>query len=327
MPKLSGVAAVPAALHARVRSLVTLKKILAISLCCAGLYAAVLGSMALAQDPSPTATSSAESTQTPEASATATATGTAESQSPTPTASAQTPTPTASSSPTQTASPTVTSTPFSTPFSTPAQPTPYPSPVETVVGDPTATPGSLGLDLSPKGRKHGKRRNGHAGTGAIVDEGCLTGKQTKKAKKSKKSAQVVGSLQNSTSTTASECDLLNSNAPSDVLGTDTPRATQRPDGTPTPANPGYSLATPGAAPIGVPNFFIDKFRIPPFLLPIYQAAGIAVRHPLGGAGGDQRDRDRLRAQPQRLLRRRAGLDAVHARDLEARTASTPTATA
>ena len=46
------------------------------------------------------------------------------------------------------------------------------------------------------------------------------------------------------------------------------------DGTPTPANPSYSLATFGPAPIGVPNFFIDKFRIPPFLLPIYQAAGI-----------------------------------------------------
>ena len=29
-----------------------------------------------------------------------------------------------------------------------------------------------------------------------------------------------------------------------------------------------------SAPIGVPNFFIEKFRIPPFLLPIYQAAGI-----------------------------------------------------
>jgi len=27
-------------------------------------------------------------------------------------------------------------------------------------------------------------------------------------------------------------------------------------------------------PVGVPNFFIEKFRIPPFLLPIYQAAGI-----------------------------------------------------
>jgi hypothetical protein len=34
------------------------------------------------------------------------------------------------------------------------------------------------------------------------------------------------------------------------------------------------LALPGAAPLGVPNFFIDSFQIPPFLLPIYQAAGI-----------------------------------------------------
>jgi hypothetical protein len=49
---------------------------------------------------------------------------------------------------------------------------------------------------------------------------------------------------------------------------------QNPDGSPSPANPTYSLATPGPARIGVPNFFIDKFRIPPFLLPIYQAAGI-----------------------------------------------------
>ena len=46
------------------------------------------------------------------------------------------------------------------------------------------------------------------------------------------------------------------------------------DGSPTVDNPTFSLALPGAAPIGVPNFFIDKFRIPPFLLPIYQAAGI-----------------------------------------------------
>jgi hypothetical protein len=46
------------------------------------------------------------------------------------------------------------------------------------------------------------------------------------------------------------------------------------DGTPTLNNPTFSLSLPGAAPIGVPNFFIDKFRIPPFLLPIYQAAGM-----------------------------------------------------
>ena len=41
-----------------------------------------------------------------------------------------------------------------------------------------------------------------------------------------------------------------------------------------------------------------------------------VRHPLGGPGGDQRDRDRLRPQPEHLLRRRRRLDAVHARHLE-----------
>ena len=54
----------------------------------------------------------------------------------------------------------------------------------------------------------------------------------------------------------------------------TPPPGRNVDGTPTVDNPTFSLAVPGAAPIGVPNFFIDKFRIPPFLLPIYQAAGI-----------------------------------------------------
>ncbi|HEU4976910.1 MAG TPA: peptidoglycan DD-metalloendopeptidase family protein [Baekduia sp.] len=51
-------------------------------------------------------------------------------------------------------------------------------------------------------------------------------------------------------------------------------AIRQTDGVPTPANPTFTQALPGPAPIGVPNFFIDKFRIPPFLLPIYQAAGI-----------------------------------------------------
>ena len=78
---------------------------------------------------------------------------------------------------------------------------------------------------------------------------------------------------------------------------------RRPDGSPTRDNPTLSLGLPGPAPVGVPNFVISKFRIPPFLLPIYQAAGIAVRHPLGGARRDQRDRDRLRPQPQRVVRR------------------------
>jgi transglycosylase-like protein with SLT domain len=48
---------------------------------------------------------------------------------------------------------------------------------------------------------------------------------------------------------------------------------RRPDGAPTKDNPTLTLGLPGPAPVGVPNFVINKFRIPPFLLPIYQAAG------------------------------------------------------
>ncbi|MFL5817878.1 MAG: lytic murein transglycosylase [Conexibacter sp.] len=48
---------------------------------------------------------------------------------------------------------------------------------------------------------------------------------------------------------------------------------------PTPTTPGFTIAPPGPAIVGVPNFFIDNFRIPPFLLPIYQAAGIQYSVP------------------------------------------------
>ncbi len=44
-------------------------------------------------------------------------------------------------------------------------------------------------------------------------------------------------------------------------------------GSPTSANPTTTIAPFGPAPIGVPNFIIDSFEIPPFLLPIYQACG------------------------------------------------------
>ena len=50
-------------------------------------------------------------------------------------------------------------------------------------------------------------------------------------------------------------------------------------GIPSAANPTFSFALPGPAPLGVPNFFIDSFRIPPFLLPIFQAAGIQYNVP------------------------------------------------
>ena len=50
---------------------------------------------------------------------------------------------------------------------------------------------------------------------------------------------------------------------------------RNPDGTPTPGNPGFTDVLPGpSTATGVPNFIIRKFRVPPFLLSIYQAAGI-----------------------------------------------------
>jgi hypothetical protein len=48
---------------------------------------------------------------------------------------------------------------------------------------------------------------------------------------------------------------------------------RNPDGSPSQNNPGLTIGQFGPAPIGVPNFVIDQFEIPPFLLPIYQACG------------------------------------------------------
>jgi hypothetical protein len=45
------------------------------------------------------------------------------------------------------------------------------------------------------------------------------------------------------------------------------------DGLPTAANPTLEIAPFDPVGTDVPNFFIDNFEIPPFLLPIYQAAG------------------------------------------------------
>src|SRR5215213_9646177 len=57
--------------------------------------------------------------------------------------------------------------------------------------------------------------------------------------------------------------------------TNGPTRLRRPDGAPARSNPTYFDALPGPSTVsGVPNFVIRKFRVPLFLLPIYQAAGI-----------------------------------------------------
>ena len=61
--------------------------------------------------------------------------------------------------------------------------------------------------------------------------------------------------------------------PSDPSEPIEPPAPREPDGTPTNSNPTVTVAEFGGAPVGVPNFVIDQFTIPPFLLPIYQACG------------------------------------------------------
>ncbi|MGX6448225.1 lytic murein transglycosylase [Patulibacter sp. S7RM1-6] len=53
--------------------------------------------------------------------------------------------------------------------------------------------------------------------------------------------------------------------------------TEQAPATTTPAAPDAAASSGdplASSPVGVPNYFIDKFRIPPFLLPIYQAAGV-----------------------------------------------------
>ena len=155
--------------------------------------------------------------------------------------------------------PTVTAPPTSTPSTTTTTPT------TTTTGSHTTPSGGSGskttpssttpTTTAPKPSSPGKSQqpSNHpapAGTVGSNGSGNSSGKQKNNKKKKKKKTK--------------------SSAPP-------PQRTS--SGVPTPSNPSFSFALPGAAPIGVPNFFIDSFRIPPFLLPIYQAAGIQYNVP------------------------------------------------
>ena len=216
-----------------------IRRILTAGLAAAAMYAAVLGTAAPAQAPTPDPTEQATSTPAP-------------ITSPAPTASA---TPTQAPTQVPTASPTATATQTATPTQT-ATATPSPAttaaPTATATPTGTATPDAAATPEAKKPKKR-KKANKNSGAGSIVKCGDKV---------------VSGSL----STSARECEAAREES-HDPAPVPAPTLTNA-DGTPAPTNPGYSLATVGAARVGVPNFFIDKFRIPPFLLPIYQAAGM-----------------------------------------------------
>jgi murein DD-endopeptidase MepM/ murein hydrolase activator NlpD len=216
------------------------RRILLIALAAAAVFAAILGAVSPAQDPTPTSS--------PESSPTTVAATPGVTETPVETTTpADTPAETPTEAPTEAA----TEAPTSTPDESPA---PVPSAAETTV---TATP-------SPT-----------ATTGAAPAKGIR--RPSSRKPKTNTEQKTVDTVKCSGSTSGRDCRTNEKKPGADqhkpAVEVKAPTLTTS-TGAPAPTNPTFALATPGPARIGVPNFFIDKFRIPPFLLSIYQAAGM-----------------------------------------------------
>jgi hypothetical protein len=159
--------------------------------------------------------------------------------------------------------------PAPTPPATPAAPaTPKPAPAKpkasTAPQKQSASPSQSPAKQPTVTAKPKKKSSASAEpTGGKQSQQATTGKKTAKAQASDKGSK------KSKNDKAAKPAKTDKQAKDDAAAP--PPATHAP---PAPTNPTFSLAQPGAAAVGVPNFFIDKFRIPPFLLPIYQAAGV-----------------------------------------------------
>jgi murein DD-endopeptidase MepM/ murein hydrolase activator NlpD len=146
--------------------------------------------------------------------------------------------------------------------STETTPTPTATQAPTVTVTPTASPtatstpsnqkGGTGTDGSKKTGKAKKKLPKHE-TQASADE--------KAATEDPNTESLTGKVEEAPKPQAPEP--AGDNAAADDAGSSEPAA----------GDPSLTRTQPGAAKMGVPNFFIDRFRIPPFLLPIYQAAG------------------------------------------------------
>jgi hypothetical protein len=137
--------------------------------------------------------------------------------------------------------------PETTTPTTPTVPTAPKPPPETQ--DPAPKPGGGGNDSPSSG-------------GGSEQERSSSGRRVQE--KSDKSRELVGEVNRRAKDEVSKAKRRGRRSP-----------LRNPDGTPTPNNPGFTDVLPGpSTATGVPNFIIRKFRVPPFLLSIYQAAGI-----------------------------------------------------
>jgi murein DD-endopeptidase MepM/ murein hydrolase activator NlpD/outer membrane biosynthesis protein TonB len=219
-------------------------RIVALGLLGTGLYGATVATGADAQAPAPVVTPSA----TPEATPTPTSTPEPPEATPTPT-----PTPTPEATPTPAPTPEATPTPQAPPTPEPA-PTPAPRdatpPPATGPADATAT-----TPLSPQS-DHGRDAHKPAGTPRRNERGDRPGHRNDRSSRPARTDD--GKTAGDTTRRAASAP-----APSSVSAPGDPLI-----GSPLPATDPWGAA----ASIGVPGFFIESFRIPPFLLPIYQAA-------------------------------------------------------
>jgi Transglycosylase SLT domain/Peptidase family M23 len=148
---------------------------------------------------------------------------------------------------------------------TPAPPPPSSSGSSSSSSGSTTTSGSTSTSPSRSG----------SSSGTTTSRSSTTPAPSSKGKGQKSSShpqtQVPGARQNKASRPAAKQS--HAKKPSKPANLPTGK------GVPSANNPTFSLSLPGPAPIGVPNFFINSFQIPPFLIPIYQAAGIEYQVP------------------------------------------------
>jgi murein DD-endopeptidase MepM/ murein hydrolase activator NlpD len=226
-----------------------MRRILAIALLCAALQAIFLGSGASAQvtsEGTPTATPTAETVVPPLSADPGAGLGTTtDPLEPPPPA----PSPPAPTTPRE---------------NTPAQPSPAPVP-------PAAA------DKPPSGRPPADAEADSCEMRARVDSALAKLRRSSSSTSTRDCApeSVGGSPEGSKPKTPERASRKSGETHSEEEAPAAGRVRlRRADGTPSVKHPSYASATLGAAPIGVRNFFIDKLRVPPFLLPIYQAAGM-----------------------------------------------------